>query len=139
VNWLRAGAILAQIDPIAKGYLMRDAKGNYRLPGLRKLGNVNVLSAAPPQPNVLAEYVLDNLSDSDYALTGPAMTAVQILLAALAPEFGFSPADAANYNNNYRNPVLSFFTAERLLILYSNGGLKAVRGEIQKLRDRKII
>ncbi len=139
VNWLRAGAIVAQIDAVAKGYLVKDAHGNFRLPALRKLGDVNLLEAAPSQPNVLAENVLHNLSDSDYSLTGPAMAVVQILLAKLAPEFGYNSADAANYNNKYRNPVLSFFSAERLLILYSNGGLSAVRGEVQKLRDKKIL
>lgn len=35
VNWLRAGAILAQIDPVAAGYLYVDAAGRLRLPPLR--------------------------------------------------------------------------------------------------------
>ena len=35
VNWLRAGAIIAQIDPVAEGYLYKDSKGNLRLPPLR--------------------------------------------------------------------------------------------------------
>src|SRR5215475_3287367 len=32
VNWLRAAAIMAQIDPVARGYLMVDAQNNLRLP-----------------------------------------------------------------------------------------------------------
>lgn len=139
VNWLRAAAILAQIDPVAKGFLTQDAQGNFRLPALRKLGDINLLTSTPPQPNVLAEYVIHNLSDSDFTLTGPAVADVQIVLATLAPEFGYSPTATSVYNNNFRNPALSYFSAERLLILYNNGGLSAVRGELQKLRDKKII
>src|SRR5215470_10232246 len=41
VNWLRAAAIMAQIDPVATGYLTKDAAGNFRLPALRKLGQIN--------------------------------------------------------------------------------------------------
>lgn len=83
--------------------------------------------------------MLHNLSDADFILTGPAVMDVQILLATLAPEFGFNPADTANYNNKYRNVVLTFSSAERLLILYSGGGLDAVRAEVQRLRDKRII
>jgi hypothetical protein len=137
VNWLRAAAILAQIDPVAKGYLTKDNHGNFRLPPVRKLGDFDLVNAG--QFNLLAEYVLHNLSDSDFTLTGPAVTNVQLLLATLAPEFGFDPSNTSLYNNGYRNPVLSFLTAERLLILYNNGGLDAVRKEVHGLRDRRII
>src|SRR5215831_10591302 len=34
VNWLRAAAIVARIDPVAKGYLAADGQGNLRLPPL---------------------------------------------------------------------------------------------------------
>src|SRR5262249_56009127 len=130
-NGLGAAAIVAQIDPVAKGYLIQDSKGNFRLPPLRSLGDVNLLNAG--QFNLLAEYVLHNLSDSDFTLTGPAVADVQVLLATLAPEFGFDPSNVSTYNNNYRNPVLSFFTAERLLILFNNGGLGPVRAAHHQL------
>jgi hypothetical protein len=35
--------------------------------------------------------------------------------------------------------VLSFFTAERLLILYSEKGIGAVQAEVQKLRTAGIL
>src|SRR5215469_7306666 len=38
VNWLRAAAIIARIDPVQKGYLVRDGAGNLRIPALRALG-----------------------------------------------------------------------------------------------------
>jgi hypothetical protein len=43
-----------------------------------------------------------------------------------------------NYFLGFRNPVLSFFTAERLEILYSDKGID-VRKEVRKLRDSGMI
>ena len=137
VNWLRAGAIIARIDPVAAGYLTTDAKGHLRLPPLQQLGNGVNLTAAG-QTNVLVEYTLHNLSDADFTYSGPAIVADNTLLAAIAPSFGYDPS-AAGYYVNFRNPVLSYLTAERLLITYQNGGLAAVRQEVQKLRDLHIL
>jgi hypothetical protein len=39
VNWLRAAAIIAQIDPVAKGYLRLDSQNRLRLPAVRQLSN----------------------------------------------------------------------------------------------------
>jgi len=133
VNWLRAGAILAQIDPVAEGYLTVDKLGHFRLPALRQLGN-NVDLAAAGQTNVLAEYTLHNLSDGDFTYSGPAVIAVNTILQTLAPDFGYNPADPG-YLLNFRNPVFSFLTAERLLIIYSEKGSDGVRAEVQKVRD----
>ncbi len=137
VNWLRAGAIIAQIDPVAAGYLYVDTKGNLRLPPLRQLGNsVNLNTAG--QTNVLAEYTIHNLSDADFTYSGPAVDIDNVLLQNLAPQFGYSPSDA-NYYLKFRNPVLSFFTAERLLMLYSQSGLAGVASEVQKLRAAGVL
>jgi hypothetical protein len=137
VNWLRAGAILAQIDPVANGYLSVDQLGHFRLPALRQLGNpVNLNTAG--QTNVLAECTLHNLSDADFTYSGPAVDIDNVILAVLAPEFGYSTSDA-NYFIKFRNPVFSFFTAERLLILYSEKGIDGVRSEVKKLRDAGIV
>src|SRR5262249_3125052 len=43
VNWLHAAAIMAQIDPVARGYLTRDGAGNLRLPTVRQLGNIDLV------------------------------------------------------------------------------------------------
>src|SRR5215469_2496887 len=137
VNWLRAAAIMAQIDPVAKGYLYVDAHGNLRLPPLRQLGN-NVNLNAGGQTNVLAEYTLHNLSDADFTYSGPAVDSVLLLLQSIAPHFGFNSADP-NYNNEFRNPVLSFFTGERLLMIYSEKGIGGLTAEVQKLRNAGII
>jgi hypothetical protein len=139
VNWLRTAAVIAQIDPVAQGYLSRDAQGNLRLPPVRHLGEVNLNAALPSQTNLLAEYPLHALSDADSTLTEPAVTIDQVILRTLAPEFGFDANQAAAYNNGFRNPVFSFLTAERILIIYGNSGLDGVRAEINNLRKRGII
>jgi len=137
VNWLRAGAILAQIDPVAKGYLTTDAGGNFRLPALRQLGNdVNLVVAG--QTNVLVEYTLHNLSDADFTYSGPAVDIDNVILAEIAPEFGHSTGDA-DYFTSFRNPVMSFLSAERLTILYSERGTDGVRQEVKKLKQLGVL
>ncbi len=139
VNWLRAGAILANIDPVAKGYLRVDGAGQLRLPAVQRLGDVDLNAAVPTQVNAPVEYQLHNLSDADFTQTGPAVSVAQILLATLAPTFGFDPSDTARYNLGYRNPALSNLSAERLYILYTSGGLESVRAQLAKLRAKGII
>jgi hypothetical protein len=137
VNWLRAAAIMAQIDPVAKGYLMLDAQGHFRLPALRKLGDIDM--ADQGQTNTLAEYTLHNLSDADFTYSGPAVSQAQIILAQLAPRYGYDPANASVYNNGFRNPVLSFLTGEHILMLYSSQGLAGVQAAVDKLKKDHII
>src|SRR5215475_10534395 len=52
VNWLRAGAIIAGIDPVSAGYLYLDQGGHLRLPPFRRLANDVSLNDAG-QTNVL--------------------------------------------------------------------------------------
>ena len=137
VNWLRAAAILAQVDPVAKGYLFIDNQNRLRLPPLRQLGNLNLTAAN--QVNLLAEYCLHHLSDADFTLTVPAITIDQVILSAIAPQFGYNSSDTTTYNNRFRNPVLSYLSAERLLIIYGNSGLNGVKSEVNKLRKQGII
>lgn len=139
VNWLRASAIIAGIDPVAKGYLRLDGASHLRLPAVQRLGDVDLDAATPTQVNAPVEYQLHNLSDADFTQTGPAVAVSQILLGKLAPEFGFDPTDVTRYNTKYRNVALAHLSAERLYILYTSGGLDAVRGQLAKLRARGII
>jgi len=139
VNWLRAAAILAGIDPMAKGYLRKDSAGNPRLPAVQHLGDIDLNAATPSQVNAPAEYQLHNLSDADFTQTGPSVAVAQLVLANLAPAFGYDPADAARYNTHYRNPALAHLSAERIYILYTAGGLNAVRTELHHLRSRGVI
>ncbi len=134
VNWLRAAAIMAGQDPVERGYLMKDATGRLRLAAVRQLGSVNIQASAPTQSNLLYEYVLQNLSDADYTLTGPAVVQSEIFLRTVAPKFGYDPADATRYNALYRNVVLSHLSAGRVQILYANGGIGRVEQEVVKLK-----
>jgi len=139
VNWLRAAAILAGVDPVARGYLRPDKAGRLRLPSLNKLADFDLNAPGPTEVSAPVEYQLHNLSDGDYTQSIPAISVAQKLLAKLAPEFGYDPAAAARYNTKYRNRALAYLSAERLYLLYTNGGLEAVRGQLAKLRAQKII
>jgi hypothetical protein len=139
VNWLRAAAILAQLDPLAEGYLTKDELGHIRLPVVRQLGSVKLQSALPNEPNLLVEYVLHNLSDADYTYTGPAVAESQILLRLLAERFGYDMNETAAFNLRFRNPVLSHMGAERLQILYAGSGFEGVATELGKLKKAGII
>jgi hypothetical protein len=139
VNWLRAAAILAQIDPVASGYLTKDELGRFRLPVVRSLASVKLQGALPNEPNLLVEYVLHNLSDADYTFSGPAVAEAQILLRVLAERFGYDMNDAAAFNLRFRNPVLSHMGAERLQILYAGSGIDAVAAELGKLKKAGVI
>jgi hypothetical protein len=137
VNWLRAGAILAQIDPVAHGYLVKDSAGQLRLPALRFLNSIDLLQGSSlTHTNTLPEYVIHNLSDSDFTFTGEAMTEALSILAAVAPQFGANPADTSNYNNKFRNVVFANLTAERVLFLYANGGTGAVATAINNFKTK---
>ncbi|GAC1411822.1 MAG: hypothetical protein NVSMB6_13430 [Burkholderiaceae bacterium] len=139
VNWLRAAAIMAQVDPVARGYLAYDRQQRLRLPAVRRLAETDLNSATPTQTNLLVEYVLHNLSDADFTFTGPAMQDVELILKRLAPDFGYDAADPATYNNRFRNPVLAFLSAERLFIIFTDQGIAGVRKEINKLRRLAVV
>lgn len=138
VNWIRAASVLAQINPFDKGYLRKDDKGHPRLPAVRKLGDLDLNAADDPVENTLIEYVLHNLSDADYIFTGPAAKTVKNVLAKLAPEYGYSPKDP-DYLFKFRHVALTFLSAERIHVIYGNGGLEAVRAELNKLKRLKLI
>ncbi|MFG6485079.1 hypothetical protein ACG04R_00270 [Roseateles sp. BYS78W] len=134
VAWLRAAGILAQVDPVAAGYLVQDSQG-FHLPPLRKLADGFDLVGAG-QTNLLAEYTIHNLSDGDFTFSIPAAGDAALLIAKLAPGYGFDPANVAVYNTQFRNPVFAHISQERILVLYGNGGLAAVQAELDALRAR---
>lgn len=83
--------------------------------------------------------MLHNLSDGDYTYSGPVIASVAVVLAQLAPEFGYAAADTARYNTAFRNPALAYLSAERLGILYGERGLDGVRRELKRLRQAGVI
>lgn len=114
VNWIRAAAIVAQVDPVALGYLVHNGSGEWHIPRFR------------------IEDSIHNLSDADFVTSIPAVTTVDTILKQLAHEFGFEPSDTARYNNRFRNRVLSELTAERMLMIYTNSGVDGIRAEIKR-------
>ena len=139
VNWLRAAAILAEVDAVAKGYLERDRSGQLRLATMREMRSVAMQSMLPNEPSLLVEYALHNLSDADFTFTGPAATEAGVVLKSLARRFGHDPNDAAAFNTGFRNPVLAHLSAERLQIIYASKGLEAVAAEIEKLKKAGLL
>jgi hypothetical protein len=133
VNWLCAAAILAQIDPVAKGYLVIDGNGHLRLPPLAALGaGINLRAAG--QTNLLVEYQIHNLSDADFVNSIPAVTEAQVLLQTIAPTFAYDPTNVTYYNNLFRNDALAYLSPERLMMIYATQGLQNVVEEVRKLR-----
>jgi len=130
VNYLRAAAIIAGIDPVAKGYLRTDGAA-LRLPALRQLAGIDLNAAG--KTNFLVEYTLHNMSDGDWILAEPSVDLAELVLSNLASNYGYSPANA-NYVPKFRNVALSFLGAERIVMLYGNGGLNAVKKELDRLR-----
>ena len=138
VNWLRAAAILARIDPAAKGYLVIDREGRWRLPPLNHLWKGIDLNKIG-QTNALLEYQIHNLSDADFVESIPAVTTAELPLNTIAKQFGYDPRDKAVYNNKFRNIVFAYLGPERIANLYSSYGLYAVVEALNKLKKRKLI
>jgi hypothetical protein len=135
VNWIRTAAIIDQIDPVAAGLLTKDANGNFRLPPLRHLGDLNLLSAG--QANILAEYPLHNLSDADFVFTIPAVNDADVILQSEASTFGYDPVNSpVAYQTEFRNVAMSNLSAERIQITYANQGLTGVKALLNLLRAK---
>ena len=113
------------------------ASGHFRLPPARTTDSIDFLAAK--LGNLSAETVIHNLSDADYIFAGPAVTAAVLILTKLAPDYGFDPTDAAKFNNGFRNPALSYLSAERILIRYNHDGLSGVRHDLDALKKAKVI
>ena len=138
VNWLHAAAIIARVDPAAKGYLVIDKTGHWRLPPLNHLWDGVDLNKSG-QTNFLVEYQIHNLSDADFVESIAACMNADLLLRMVAKQFAIEDAKPADYNNKFRNIVLAFIGPERLSFLYSSYGLNRVVQEIQPLQNRHLI
>lgn len=135
VNWIRAGAIIARVDPVARGLLYWDKKSSrLRISSFRSRTDPALAGG-----HLIPEYTMMQLSDSDYTFANPAIRDVEVLLTELAPEFGFNPSDAAAYNNRFRNVVMSWYSGERLHMIYTTSGMDGLRTALRLLRKRGII
>jgi len=130
VNWIRAAAIIARVDPVARGYLRRDADKKLRLAAVRHTGDV---AGDDKSAAMIVEDIIHNLSDANFTLALPAIGKVDAGLRALAPKFGYSADELATYNNSFRNPVMSYLTAERLFFILTNEGNPGLEREVRTL------
>ena len=130
VNWIRAAAIIARVDPVARGYLRVDAVRKLRLAAVR---NGAGLPDDPEQASMDAEDAIHNLSDANFTIALPAAAEVNSALRRLAPKFGYSADDLATFNNSFRNPVMSSMTAERLFFILTNEGMPGLEREVRTL------
>jgi hypothetical protein len=121
VNWLHAAALIARIDPVARGYLRVDPQGQ--------------LALGPWG----AECLIHFQSDQNWVMEEIAADRSDSVLAALARGFGYDPADAARYRTAYRNVVLSQLGADHIALRNERGGLAAVAADLRRLRRRGII
>ena len=137
VNWLRAAAIVAGVDPVAQGYLRVDKAGRLRLPRDEQAGGLRSEHARSARGERAGRVPAAQPLRRRLPQSGPAMVVAQKLLSKLAPEYGYDPADTARYNTKYRNRALAHLSAERLYMLYTSGGLEAVRSQLAKLRARR--
>jgi hypothetical protein len=129
-KWIEAAAIIARQDPVAADLLTHDA-GGYHLRSNRPP------SAHPTGDPFTAsiEAVIVNVADMNY-FSVPASAQLESLLPLVAPEFGYSTSDMAAFRNGFRNPILSFDSADRLAEIYRAGGIAALKKELARLESR---
>jgi hypothetical protein len=136
VGYIKAAAIIAQVNPVKAGYLIVDSSGNARLPSIKHLGDID--SPTSGKLSVPAELVIAHVSDADWALGDSAISIAEALLARLAERFGHAPTDS-DYNTAFRNVVLSELTAEKIQFVFQRDGLDAVAKLLEGLKQRKRI
>jgi len=121
VNWLHAAALIARIDPVARGYLTTDAHGR--------------LTLGPWG----AECLIHFESDQNWVMEESTADIADHVLALLAGRFGYDPADGARYRNAYRNVVLSQLGADHIQLRNQHGGLDAVAADLRTLQRKHLI
>ncbi|MBF5043375.1 hypothetical protein FGE12_13340 [Aggregicoccus sp. 17bor-14] len=116
VDYLRAGALLAGVDPVEAGLLRKGGQG---------------FELAAPAP---AEAVIHHLSDHDYVLTDPAAGQVEALLDQLAQAEAGAPLPGSRLRWMHHR-VQALVPGVVLYTAYARGGEAAVR---TALRERHI-
>ena len=130
VNWIRAAAIVARLDPVARGYLRLDTSKHLRLAAVRHTGDIG---GEEKSADMIPEDAIHNLSDANFTIAQPSITSVNSALRVIAPKFGYDPNDSGSFNNSFRNPVMSALTAERLFFILTNEGMLGLEREVRAL------
>ena len=114
VNYVRAAAIIARVDPVGTGLLSRTSDGT------------TILNQDPPR----FEGFINHLADQDYVLTGDTAGLMIKILQQIAGEFGIDVTNQIARFNLFRNLVFSQVTDMRLYGAQVLGGVEAVKGMI---------
>jgi hypothetical protein len=123
INYVRAAAIIARVDPVKAGLLQ--LWDNPMAPA--GLG----LAQTPPR----VEAHINHLSDHDFVFSGDSATLVIQTLRNLAPEYGVDPGSQPARFNLFRNTVLSQLTDMHLYGVHQTGGQEAVKATIDSAVD----
>jgi hypothetical protein len=118
VNYIRAAAIIAHVDPVGMGMLRQTADGF-------------ALAQDPPR----IEPHINHLSDHDFVFSGDSAAIMIQTLKDLAPSYGIDPASQAPRFNLFRNLVFSQLTDMRLYGVLQVGGPDAVKATIDQQVD----
>ncbi|GAC1317217.1 MAG: hypothetical protein NVSMB2_10710 [Chloroflexota bacterium] len=118
INYIRAAAIIARVDPVAFG-LLKPWDDPIAPAGLG-------LAQTPPR----VEGHINHLSDHDFVFSGDSSALVVNALKAIAPDFGIDPASDTARFNLFRNTVLAQLSDMRLYGYLQTGGVDAVRRRI---------
>jgi hypothetical protein len=114
VNYLRAAAIIARVDPVAAGLLRRAPDSSYAI-------------AEDP---VRIEGYIANLADHDFLFTNDALPAAVQALRQVAADDGLDATREPVRFNLYRNLVLSQLSEVRIYATLLTGGVADVRALI---------
>jgi hypothetical protein len=113
VNYIRAAAIIARVDPVVTG-LLRVTDSGF------------VLNQDPPH----FEGFLNHFADQDYVLTGDVATRMTEILRTIAADYGIDVGGQPARFNLFRNLVFSQVSDMRLYGALLNEGLDSVHGVI---------
>lgn len=118
-RWVAAAAVIARVDPVARGYLRAD-------------GGLNWGEGSRGDESVWRECLIHNSSDDNFVHSVQAQKAADAVLRRLAPQFGVDPA-GPDYLNSFRHPVLSRLGADTLQALSTTGGDEAVARAVKEV------
>ena len=119
VNYIRAAAIIARVDPIAYGLLVQNSDGSY------------ALKQDPPG----LEGFINHLSDHDYILTFDTAARLIKTLEGIAGDWGIDPTADPSRFNLFRNTVFSQLADMRLYGALIADGVDGVRSMINQEVD----
>lgn len=119
IDYIRAAAIIARVDPVSDGLLRRTEDGGF------------ALAQDPPR---IEDYIV-NFADGDYLFTNDAIPLLVTTLMEIAVDHGIDPARESARFNLFRNLVLSQLSEVRLYGYLLQEGVDGVRAAIGREVD----